>query len=115
MHAVGSGTTVKFGDRDETYRSVIADLTGLMERIQASLELLEQAIVVETSTGKDDMSTDIVVLDDITPGYVKAGAALGACGASLGLALHMLRGPMIASVGGEPAAGMRETPSAARA
>ena len=94
------GVAVKCGDRDDVYRSVIADLAGLAERIQASLALVEQAIAVEMSAGKEDMAADIIVLDDVTPGYVRAGAALKASGASLGLALHLLQEPMTVAVGG---------------
>jgi len=115
QHAAGSGTAVEFCDQDGAYRWVVADLASLMDRIHASLELLERAIAFEMSTGKEDISADIVVLDDITPAYAKASAALGARGASLGLALHMLRGLMIAGVRGEAAAGTREPSSAARA
>jgi hypothetical protein len=33
------------------------------------------------------MSADVIVLDDVTPRYVKAGAALKACDVDLGIAL----------------------------
>ena len=109
--ATGSGAAGQSGDRDDTYRSVVTDLAGLMER----LELVERAIVVEMSSGKEDVGADIVVLDDVTPGYVKAGAALQACGASPGLALHLLQATMTAGVGDEPAAAdAREARSPAR-
>lgn len=101
--AMGCESVVKSGDRDETYRSVVTDLAGLLEQIHASLELVEQAIAVEASAGKEDIGTDVVVLDDVTPGYVKAGASLRACEASLGLALHLLREPL--TTGGGAAAG----------
>jgi hypothetical protein len=96
----GNGVAVKPGDQDDVYRSVVADLTGLTERIQASLALVEQAIAVEMSAGREDMAADIIVLDDVTPGYVRASAALKASGASLGLALHLLQEPMTVGVGG---------------
>ena len=105
QNATGCGAAAKSGDRDDVYRSVVADLAGLLERIHASLELVEQAIVVEMSAGKEDIGADVVVLDDITPGYVRASTALQACGASLGVALHLLQEPMTAGVGGGAAAG----------
>jgi hypothetical protein len=116
QNATVSGAAGKSSDLDDIYRTVVADLAGLAERIHASLELVERAIVVEMSTGKEDMADDVVVLDDVTPGYVRASAALQACGASLGLALHLLREPMI--VGAVSAAALgdaREAHSPARA
>src|ERR1700704_2752419 len=97
-HPRGSVAPGQSDDQDGTFRSVVADLIGLVERIQRSLELVETAIVVEMSAGKEDMSAAVVVLDDVTPGYLKAGAALQACGAGLGLALHLLQAPTRAGV-----------------
>lgn len=99
QNATGCGAAVKSGNRDDVYHSVVAGLAGLLERIQASLELIERAIALEMSAG-EDVGADVVVLDDITPGYVRAGTALQACGASLGLALHLLQAPITAGVGG---------------
>jgi hypothetical protein len=98
QNAMGCGAAAKSGNRDDIYRSVAADLGGLVERIHASLELVEQAIALEMSAGKEDVGADVVVLDDITPGYVRASQALQACGASLGLALHLLQEPMTAGI-----------------
>ena len=103
MQNVPAATAEPSGDRDHTYRFVVADLICLVERIQASLELVEQAISIEMSAGKDDLTADVVVLDDVTPGYLKVGAALQACGASLGMALHQLRGSIPAAVGSSAA------------
>ena len=69
--ATGSGAAGQSGDRDDTYRSVVTDLAGLMER----LELVERAIVVEMSSGKEDVGADIVVLDYVTPGEGRRGAS----------------------------------------
>ena len=113
---MGSGTAVKSDDRDDIYRSVVADLAGLLERIHASLELVDQAIVVEMSAGKEDIGADVVVLDDITPGYVRASTALQACEASLGVALHLLQEPMTMGAGGGAVLGdSRQAHQAARA
>lgn len=110
----GNGVAAKPGDRDDVYRSVVADLAGLAERIQASLALVEQAIAVEMSAGKEDMAADIIVLDDVTPGYVRASAALKASGANLGLALHLLQEPMTVGAGGD-ASDARAVHASARA
>jgi hypothetical protein len=37
------------------------------------------------------VAANVVVLDDVTPRYLKAGAGLKACDAGLGVALHFLR------------------------
>ena len=105
QNATGSGAAAKSGDLDNTYRTVVADLAGLAERIHASLELVERAIMREMSAGKEDIGADVVVLDDVTPGYVRASTALQACGASLGLALHLLQEPMIMGAVGAAAMG----------
>jgi hypothetical protein len=99
MQDATAATAEPSDDRDHTYRFVVADLRCLVERIQASLALVEQAIIIEMSAGKEDLAADVIVLDDVTPGYLKAGAALQACGAGLGLALHQLQGPPRAAVG----------------
>lgn len=41
----------------------------------------------------------MVVLDDFTPRYLKAGAALKACDTGLGIALHFHREPTTSGLG----------------
>ncbi len=116
QNAMGCGAAENSGDRDEIYRSVVADLAGLLERIHTSLDLVERAIVVEMSAGKEDIGADVIVLDDITPGYSKASTALQACSASLGLALHLLQAPMTTGASIEAGFdGTREAPPVPRA
>ena len=55
-----------------------------------SLRLIEQAIARETALGSQEASANIIVLDDVTPPYVQATAALKACDANLAIALHSL-------------------------
>jgi hypothetical protein len=45
----------------------------------------------ETSPGSPESSTNIIVLDDVSPRYLKAVAALRACDVNLGIALRSLR------------------------
>jgi len=40
--------------------------------------------------GSPESSTNIIVLDDISPRYIKADAALHACDVNLGIALRSL-------------------------
>ena len=75
-------------DRNDAYQSVVSDLVSLIEHVQASLLLVEQAIAREASAGSQE--ADIIVLDDVTPPFVKATAALHACDSNLAIALRAL-------------------------
>ena len=66
-------------DRNDVYRAVVSDLVSLVEHVQKSLRLIEQTIARETSPGSPESSANIIVLDDVSPRYMKAGAALHAC------------------------------------
>jgi len=74
---------------DESFRAIVSDLISLVEHVQASIDLIEGAIARETSIGDGDAG-NVIVLDDVTPQYLKAGHALHACGASLETALKSL-------------------------
>jgi hypothetical protein len=87
-----AGDSVEFGPdgRNDSYRSVVSDLVSLIAHVQASLRLIEQTMVRETSSGSQENAANVVVLDDVSPRYIKAAAALKACDANLGIALHFL-------------------------
>lgn len=78
-------------DQSDACRAVVADLTCLIEHVQTSLRLIEQAIGRETSSGGLESSANVIVLDDVSPRYMKTHAALLACDASLTIALHSLQ------------------------
>lgn len=86
-------------DRNDAYRAVVSDLVGLVEHVQNSLRLIEQTIaketlpetLPETSPGSSESSTNVIVLDDVSPRYMKAAAALQACDVNLGIALRSLQ------------------------
>jgi hypothetical protein len=84
----GDGIAKEPDDRNDAYHMVVSDLVSLIEHVQASLTLIEQAIAQEASLGSQE--TDVIVLDDVTPPFVKATAALNACDANLAIALHAL-------------------------
>lgn len=86
--ADGSGIATAPEDRDHAYRSVVSDLAALIAHVHASLKLIESAVALETSG--QETSADVIVLDDVTPPYVKATAALNACDANLAIALRSL-------------------------
>jgi hypothetical protein len=95
MHdAAGDGVLQAPHDQNATYRAVVSDLVSLIEHVQKILRLIEQTIARETSLemtpGSRESSTDIIVLDDISPRYVKADAALQACDFNPGIALRSL-------------------------
>ncbi|WP_027581645.1 hypothetical protein [Bradyrhizobium sp. Ai1a-2] len=78
-------------DGNDAYQSIVSDLMCLIGQVQASLFRIESAIACETSLASADAAdAEIVVLDDITPRYAKAGAALKACNSGLGAALEFL-------------------------
>jgi hypothetical protein len=86
----GGGIAIEPDDRNDAYRSMVSDVTSLIEHVQASLRLIEQEIAREAASGSQETSTNVIVLDDVTPPYVKATAALRACDANLAIALHSL-------------------------
>jgi hypothetical protein len=51
--------------------------------------LIESAIARET-VGSQETTANVIVLDDVTPPYMRATAALRACDANLAMALHSL-------------------------
>lgn len=89
--AAGGGTASPFGDRNEGHHSIVSELVSLIAHVQASMELLEAAVARESVPGSQEAAGNVFVLDDVTPRYLKASAALSACNASLGVALHYLQ------------------------
>jgi hypothetical protein len=67
---------------------ITADLRSLIARIESSMRLIDAAMA--QNDGDQAGSTDIFVLDDVTPGYATASAALNACRAGLGHVLQSL-------------------------
>jgi len=90
QNAAGDGIAFGPDGQDDSYRSVVSDLVSLIEHVQASLRLIEQTMVRETSPGGQENAANVVVLDNVSPRYAKATAALKACDANLGIALHVL-------------------------
>jgi hypothetical protein len=88
--AAGDGIELGPDGHNDSYRSVVSDLVSLIEHVQTSLRLIEQTMVRETSPCGQENAANVVVLDDVSPRYVKAAAALKACDANLGIALHNL-------------------------
>ncbi|WFU81667.1 hypothetical protein QA645_02655 [Bradyrhizobium sp. CIAT3101] len=68
---------------------IAAELRSLIARIEISMRLIDAAMEPEDDSAISG-STEIVVLDDVTPRYATVGAALNACRVELGNALQNL-------------------------
>ena len=94
QNAASDGVAQAPHDQNDAYRAVVSDLVSLVEHVQNSLRLIEQMIAretsPETSPASSESSTNVIVLDDISPRYMKAAAALQACDVNLGIALRSL-------------------------
>jgi hypothetical protein len=77
------------GDRDEMHRAIVAELASVVERVRTSLTRIEQAVACEAAN-EEPVADNVVVLDDVTPGYARAEAVLRECDAGLGIALRLL-------------------------
>ena len=66
QNAAGYGVAPAPQDQNDAYRAVVSDLLS------------------------PEGSINIIVLDDVSPRYLKAGAALQACHVNLGIALRSL-------------------------
>jgi hypothetical protein len=106
-----SGSYPQPDSRNDDYSSVISDLMSLVGRIQASMKMLETAIARELPASDPEDYENIVVLDDVTPCYVKANAALHACEAGLGAALHCMLDTETSQYGTDRFAGRDRSPA----
>ena len=81
MHSTkGGGMPAQAGDRDAMYRAIVAELASVIAHVRKSRELLESAIAAD-ATAEDAAADNIIVLDDVTPGYERVDAALRECAA----------------------------------
>ena len=80
-----AGSYPQPNSRNDNYFSVVSELVSLAAHIQASMNMLESAIARELPAGDPEAYENVIVLDDVTPCYVKANAALHACKAGLEL------------------------------
>lgn len=90
QNAAGLGAVQSPQDHNAAYRAVVSDLVNLVEHVQNSLRSIEQMMDDEMPAGGMESSSNIVVLDDVSPRYIKAVAALQACDVNLGTALRTL-------------------------
>jgi hypothetical protein len=96
MQNAADYTSVRPGDLNDNYTAIVSNLRSLVEQVSAAMKLIESAIASEAATGHPEVATNIVVLDDVTPRYIRANAALSTCNAGLGVALHVVHDIRIA-------------------
>ena len=73
----------------DSQRLIAADLRLLIAQIETSMRRIAAAMDQEHSNDPEG-SADVFILDDVTPRYASASAALNACRAGLGHALQCL-------------------------
>jgi hypothetical protein len=74
---------------DDGLWATISNLISLVDHVQKSLGLINSALARETGRGDID-AANVIVLDDVTPQYLKARHALQTCNAGLNTALQSL-------------------------
>jgi prophage antirepressor-like protein len=74
QNATVQDAQVPLDDRDEGFHFVASDLVSLIDRVQASIQLIETAQAQED--GADGELGDIIVLDDVTPLYPPSTPAM---------------------------------------
>jgi hypothetical protein len=87
QNAAGGGTS---SPTEDLHGAIVSDLMSLIAHVQASMELIEQAIPDKAPLGYWETGANIFVLDDVTPRYASARAALKTCEAHLGATLLLL-------------------------
>ena len=91
MQNTADHTSAQSDRRTDGCTSIISNLGSLVEQVHANMKLIETAIAREAAFGGPEAAASIVVLDDVTPRYVQANAALNASNVGLGVALHLLQ------------------------
>ncbi len=93
LNYAGTPPLAAMADADSR-QLIAAELRSLIARIDISVRLIDAAMKPEEVEAVPDRaiagSTEIIVLDDVTPRYATASAALNACRAGLGHALQSL-------------------------
>jgi hypothetical protein len=82
----------RFEAHGDSFGAIVSDLISLVGHVQASIDLIDSEIAREMIAGDadDQDSSNVIVLDDVTPQYMKASTALNTCSANLGTALQFL-------------------------
>jgi hypothetical protein len=90
----GGDLSFEYGELQNAAGSICSDLIGLMTHLQTSIAFSERAMAT-FSLDDEYVAGSVYILDDVTPRYATANAALNACQAALGEALcHLLEARM---------------------
>ncbi|MDE2376917.1 hypothetical protein [Bradyrhizobium sp.] len=88
LNFAGTAPVIARSDGD-SHQLIVADLRNLVAQVETLMRLIDAATL--ENEGEDPSgSRDVVVLDDVTPRYAAASAALNACKVNLDLALQRL-------------------------
>lgn len=87
QNAEAGDAAVPFESRNDSYL-IVSDLVSLIDHVQAGIRSIETA-TAQDCAGNHEFA-EIVMLDDVTPLYAQAGAALVACNTSRSAALRFL-------------------------
>jgi hypothetical protein len=91
QNAADSGASALPEHHDgDCFGSIVSELSALLDHVQGSIKAIETAIARDVSSESSEHVDNVVVLDDVTPRYAKASAALDACNVSLDAALQFL-------------------------
>ena len=116
QNVAGRGTSAPSEDRNCLHGAIVSDIVSLIACVRTSMELIDAAVAGEAPLGDQEIGTNVVVLDDVTPRYVRARAALNSCEAHLGAALRFLRDTRTPQPGtGDADRAPRPAPSTGRA
>jgi len=85
-----SGDSALPEHRGDSFGSIVSELAALLDHVQGSIKAIEIAIARDAPSESPEHADNVVVLDDVTPGYAKASAALDTCNVSLDAALQFL-------------------------
>ncbi|MBR0786719.1 hypothetical protein [Bradyrhizobium iriomotense] len=88
LNYAGTPPLAAMADADSR-QLIAAELRSLIARIDLSMRLIDAAMPPEDNSAIAG-SSEIFVLDDVTPRFATASAALNACRAELDLALQQL-------------------------
>jgi hypothetical protein len=91
QNATGGGTAALPEDRNDFHGAIVSDLVSLIAHVHACMDLIESTIPAEVPLGYQEIGSNVVVLDDLTPRYASARAALNSCQTHLGAALRVLQ------------------------
>jgi hypothetical protein len=78
-------------DRTDGHRLIVSELMSLIEHVRSSMRLIESVIATESPPDDEVMASEFVILDDVTPFYAHANAALDSCDSGLRSALRIVR------------------------